>query len=934
MLSLIVKPTLFKECFLICSMKNETLLKALLISAAVSMIGVAASAQSGKISGRIFSSTDKSSIPQATVKLLGKDSTVKRSMLADSVGRFNFDGLAAGSYILQVQTLSFKDYNKAVTLPHTNKLLLDSVFMQPSYDALGGVVVAAKRAAVVIKNDTTEFSSSAFRVRKNGSVEDMLKKMPGVEVDKNGGVKAQGETVTQIYVDGKPFFGTDIKSVTQNFPADVIDKIQIIDKRSDQALATKVEDGVHEKIINVTLKKNRRKGVFGKDYAGFGTDSRYEAKANTNFFNNDRKISIIAGANNTGRNDNNNSGSDDANYDNWNGTMDNKQLKVNYADKFGKDFDFSAWAGYERNKNVRMQDVHRQNIFTDSSTYYSETNHNTSISNNYYTGLYFEYRPDTLTFVRFNEGASFNRYDYSSAAVFNTNLQDSSKFNDGNRQYSNTTKTPSINGQISYNHRFANSRRNIFISINNNINNSKAELYSISNNYFFPVDSSAYSLLLNQLQFNTNRSTRAGANVSYSEPLGERSTLNASYNYNYAINDVPRQVYNYDPVTALYNILNDTLSNHYNNYSYNHVLALNYNYGTKDIGFGAGMRWQNATIQSQPVGKDSAIEKSYNGWSPNLSFYSNGRGRRFNIYYSFNLQAPQATQLQPIIDNTNPLYVKLGNPGLKFAEVHSVRYNFNYYNSKKETGFNSNAGFSSIVNNIASSTTFDNTNGAQTTRPINTDGAYNWNAWFSYYSPIYLGKDKIKWNVNLFANAYKNSNMLNGDENVNQTNYSKVYLGLTYDSPKWIDFHTDFSLSRQSTEYSLQPDLNTTSYFVDVSPNLTIIPVTNTEINIDYDYRQTTGQAAGFNSTVNMLNADIVQYFGPKKAFWIKLKAYDLLNENVSIWRSISDNYIQDTRANVLSRFLLLSLNFRLNKFNSSNTANVNIPDDGGGTKM
>ncbi len=909
-------------------MKNEVLLKRIFIPFFATFFALVAQAQTGKISGRIFSSSNKDIVAQATVNLLGKDSAIKRSALADSSGNFAFDGLAAGQYILQVQSLSYQLLNKNIVLPHTGKLQLDSVFLQPSYGALGGVVISAKRATVVIKNDTTEFSAATFRVRKNGSVEDILKKMPGVEVDKNGGVKAQGETVTQIYVDGKPFFGTDIKSVTQNFPADVIDKIQIIDKRSDQALATKVEDGVHERIINVTLKKNSKRGVFGKDYAGFGTDNRYEAKANTNFFNNDKKISIIAGANNTGRNDNNNSGSDDASYDNWNGLLDNKQLKINYADKYGKNFDFSAWAGYERNKVARTQDIHRQNIFTDSSTFYSENNNSTSVSNNLYTGLYFEYRPDTLTFVRFNESAGYNKNDYNSSSLFNTNLQDSSKFNNGNRLYSNATTSPSANGQISYNHRFANSRRNIFINVNNNINTSRAQLYNISDNYFFPVDSAAYSLLLNQLQFNTSRTTRVGATVSYSEPLSEKSTFNASYNYNYSINDAPRQVFDFNSISQLYDILNDTLSNHYNNYSYNNAVSLNYNYGGKNTGFGAGMRWQNAVIQSRPVGKDSMYQQSYNGWAPNLSFYSNGKGRRFNIYYTFGLQAPQAYQLQPIVDNTNPLYIRLGNPGLKYAEVHTIRYNFNYYNSHTQTGFNSNAGFSQIVNNITNSTTFDNTNGSQITQPINTDGAYNWNAWFSYYSPIYFGKDKVKWNINLYTNAWRNINLLNGDQNVNQSNYEKVYLGLTYDTPKWMDFHTDFSLSRQATAYSLQPDLTTTSYYLDVSPNVTIIPVTNTEINIDYDYRQTTGQAAGFNTSVNMLNADIVQYFGAKKDFWVKLKAYDLLNENVSIWRSTSDNYIQDTRANVLSRFLLLSLNFRLNKFNSSNTANVDIPDD------
>lgn len=889
---------------------------------------VATYAQQGTIAGRVYSAATKQALPLAAVKLLGADSSIKRSGLTDSLGQFLFTGLQAGTFTLQVATLSYSTANKTVLLPHNGLKKLDSILLQPSYGALNSVTIISKRTAVLIKNDTTEFSSATFKVRKNGTVEDMFKKMPGVEVDKNGGIKAQGETVTQIYVDGKPFFGTDFKSVTQNFPADVIDKIQIIDKRSDQALATKVEDGVREKIINITLKKNRRRGVFGKDYLAGGTQGRYEGKTNTNFFNNDRKVSLIAGANNTGRSDNNNSGSDDASYNNWNGTTDNKQLKLNYADKYGKDFDFSAWAGYDRNKTVKQQLVNRQNIFTDSSTYYNEANRSTAISTNIYTGLYFEYRPDTLTVVRFNEGAGFNTYDNHSVASFNTNLADSTKINSGNRQSISHTNTPNVNGQISYNRRFANSRRNIFISLNNNINNSKSQLYNLSNNSFYPVDSTAYALLVNQLQYNTNRTTRVGATVSYSEPLAEKSSLNISYNYNYGINDIPKDVYGYNTLTKLYDLLNDTLSSHYNNHTYNNVVQLNYTYTGKNTGFGVGLRWQDAITQSQPQGKDTLYQQRYKGFSPNLSFYTNARGMRFNIYYSFGVQAPQAYQLQPLIDNSNPLYIKLGNPNLEYAEIHSVRYNLNYYNSHKETGFNSNAGFSSVVNNITNSTSFNGTSGSETTKPINTDGAYNWNAWFSFFSPIYLGKEKIKWNINFYANGYSNINLLNGTENINSSHYAKLSLGLNYDSKKWIDMSTDFSVSKQASDYSLQPYLSNNSYYVDVNPNITITPIANTEINIDYDYRQTTGQSAGFNTSVNMVNADITHYFGTKKAFWIKLKAYDLLNENVSVWRSTTDSYVQDTRANVLSRFLLLSLNFRLNKFISGNTANTDLPDD------
>ena len=208
--------------------------------------------------------------------------------------------------------------------------------MQPLYQELQSVVVTAKKPVVIIKTDTIEFVTSAFKTEKNATVEDIFKKIPGVEVNKNGTIKAMGEVVTQIYVDGKPFFGNDLKAVTQNFPADVIDKIEIIDKKNDQALETKVDDGSFERIINITLKKNSKKGVFGKDYIGYGASNRYEAKANANLFNDDEKLSAIAGLNNTGSYDG--SSTNNNNFSN----AENRQVKISYANKIRNNFDFSA----------------------------------------------------------------------------------------------------------------------------------------------------------------------------------------------------------------------------------------------------------------------------------------------------------------------------------------------------------------------------------------------------------------------------------------------------------------------------------------------------------------------------------------------------------------------------------------------------------------
>jgi hypothetical protein len=895
----------------------SSLFRSIFLVFAVWAIAAHGFGQAVKLQGGLFASGTIQPVAGASVHLFSaKDSTVKGIVLTDSAGKFVFNRIPLGSYRLQVEGLGFQPYTQQIRIKDRNRAFsIDSIFLQPNYEALGAVTVAARRPKVVVKTDTTEFSAAAVKVKKNGTVEDVFKKLPGLEVDKNGNVKAQGETVTQIYVDGKPFFGTDLKAVTQNFPADIIEKIQIIDKKSDQALATHVEDGKREKIINITLKKNRKRGVFGTDYIGYGTEQRYEARTNTNMFNNDRKISIVAAANNTGRVDNGSSTDDQSYYNTWNGITDNKQVKLNYADKIGKDFTFSAYGGYDRSSSKREQTINRQNIFADSSSNYFEQSVSKTINSNVYGGLYFEYRPDTLTFIKFNHSAGYAKNNYQYGSLFNSALSSGEKLNEGNRNNNNRSSSPSLNGEVSVNRRFRHSRRNIFFTFNDNIGNSNGRNLNLSDNYFYPVNADKYQQLLNQQQFNKSRSTNLGTGLSYSEPLGENSALNFSYNLNYGQNNTLKETYDFNDSTSAYDLVNDTLSNHFDNKNYNHVAGVTWNYSKKKSGFGLGLRWQNALTRSRSVDSSNVYQQTFSGIAPNLNYFYNTKSTRFNVFYNFSLRAPQATQLQPVVDNSNPLYIKLGNPDLKYASVHNIRYYFNYYNAKKERGFNSNASFSSIVNNIANNNTFNNNTGSQQSQPVNMDGAYNWNAWFSYFQPLFMGKDKLKWSVSLYANGSRNVNLLNGDENVNLNNYEKLFMGIIYDTPSWIDINTNLSISRQEGEYSLQSSLNTTSYYWSINPNIRFNPTSTTEITIDYDYRQTAGQAAGFNTTVNMLNADIVQYFSRKKDVWLKLKGFDLLNQNVNIWRSTGDNYIQDTRANVLSRFLLLSLNVRLNKF-------------------
>lgn len=872
----------------------------------ISFVSCVVRAQNYKVSGRVFSSVSKDAISSATIKLLSKDSAVLKITIADTLGYFSFINFNPGIYILKAEALSYFAAQEAIILTvSNNKLFYDSIFLQPSFPDLQGVTITAKRSPVVIKKDTTEFTAASFTSNKNATIEDVFKKIPGIEISKNGSVKAQGETVTQIYVDGKPFFGTDLKAVTQNFPADLIDKIQIIDKKSDQALATKVDDGSYERIINVTLKKNMRKGIFGKETVGYGTDERFAAKANANIFNNEKKISVIAYIDNIAPGDNSASNN-----------MANKQLKFSYANKFGNKFDLSTWAGVNENKKEIEQTTYRKNIFEDSSTNYFETNKTTAISKNIFAGLYFEYRPDSATVIRFNESSGINYNGFTSFTQFNTTSLNDDKINEGKIENNGSSESPFLNGQISYNRKLNAEGRNIFINFSNAINSNSCGSYNNFINDLFSTGTTE-SLLFNQYTNNNNRNKNIGTTINYTEPISLGNTLNFSYAYNSDDNDIAKEVFDYDTLSASYNLSNDSLNNHFLNNTTSHTTSANYNYNSRKTGFGLGIRWKQSLTQSRLSGKENRYQQNFTGFLPNISFYFGSKNKRLSVYYNSFIQTPQPYQLQPVIDNTNPLYIRSGNPYLKYVIVQMLKYNFKYYNAKKENGFNSSACFSTSANAIGTNIILNNATRQQLSEPVNTNGAYNFTTWLSYFQPLYFGSNKINWNINLTSTRSKLTNIFNGSENVTRSNSARILLGINYDTPEWIDARMNFSFSKQTNKYSLQHNLNSTSYYVTYNPNLVLKPFEFTQIVVEYNYNQTHSNTTNFINASSILNMSINQYFGCKKNVGIALKAYNLLNQINYSWVTYGDNFIQNTRINSLSRFLLFTIDYNIKKSGS-----------------
>jgi hypothetical protein len=872
----------------------------------------------GRISGVIVSDSARQKMSGATVTLVNaKDSSVEKMTASDSKGRFVLNELKSSSYYLIISEVGYNPLMKAVVLTEAKKEAdLDTLILTTKSNQLDTVSVVLMKMPVVVKTDTIEFNASSFKVKENDMTEGLLKKLPGIEIARDGSVTANGEKVTQVLVDGKPFFGNDPKMATQNLPAGIVDKVQVIDKRSEQSKITKVEDGQVEKVINITIKKDKKKGTFGRAYAGYGSNERYEAKLSLNHFNNKKKMALVASNNNTGRTDNSNGENEETSYyNNNNGINKVAQARITYSDEWGEKFSLHGNFGYNYNGNVTEQVRNRQTILEDSTNFYYEENQSWRKRSGFNGGIGFEWEPDTITSITFNQSSNLYRSSSEAASLFNSSLSSKRKINEGNRLNRNASKTPSFNGNMTISRQFKKPRRGIFLNINDNINSNLNDNFSISNNYFYPLTEPQYDRLLNQFINSNNRSAAINSSISYNEPLSKKSSLRLSYTYNYSKNNTLRETFDFNNLSSVYDLFNDSLSSDFDNYTKTSSVGINYNYAIKKGNLSVGTTWQNNKTKTVALLKDSVYRQSFSGLVPYLSFNTSGKGKRLNVNYNFSARPPQAYQLQPVIDNSNPLYLRLGNPNLTYSTSHNLSVGLFWFDQKKGWNINANGNINTVVNNISTSTIYDKTTGVQISIPVNVNGVYYSYARIYYSRPVKFLSKGSRWFVNSNLNFSRNVNLLNYEKNTSHSSTKFINTGLSVEVKEVASLSLSCNINSQSVTYSLKEEQNNKTNRYGVDADLRLTPNKTSDINISWGFYKNSGSLAGFNKQVNMVDLDITQYFDKKKTWWLKLKVYDLLQQNVNVYRYSGENFIEDVQTNGLGRFYLLSLNYKLNKF-------------------
>lgn len=945
-------------------------------------------AQTIEIKAKVVDKADNTPlIGVGTSLILISSSNKKVGALTDTNGVFKFSVSEKGTYTLNLSYIGYQDFTKQIRIDKS--INLGTIEMLTSTQVLNEVTVAGKQVRVEQKGDTLSYNAGAYKVNQDASAEDLIKKMPGVTIE-NGQVKAQGEAVKKVMLDGKEFFGDDAMMALKNLPAEIIDKVQVFDRMSEQAQFTGFNDGNTDKTINITTKSGKSNGQFGKVYGGYGTDDRYSTGGNVNYFKKDQRISVIGMSNNinqqnfasedllgvlgTNANTGGNRGgggnggggnSGDFLTNQQNGITGTNAIGINYTDNWGKKIKFTGSYFFNQTGNENLTNISR--VITAGRTLnqlYDEIRTTNNQNYNNRINLRFDYTIDKKNSILFTPRISFQGNSSSSIVNGKTSFGDSpiNEINTNNLRNSNGFR---LGGDLMFRHKFAKFGRTISINfnLNNNTNNRNDTLKSL-NKFFSP----SRLVNINQAIDNDTESDAYGLRISYTEQIKKKGQLEMSYQLGVTNSNTDRKTLNFSQAENSYSLLDTNLTNQFENQYLNNRIGLSFRvggFGGGDFGGGMGGRGnysggfggqgnvpnpnqrnqQLPQIQNQPklsygfgfniqnaqlVGNQLyprifKTDVSFNNLLPNANIrYQFNKSSNIRLFYRTQTVAPTIAQLQNVVDNSNQLFFRTGNPNLKQEYSHSLNLRFNTTNLQKAITFfafvNANLTNDNITNAtfVASKDTLINgillRRGGQLSKPVNLDGNYNISSFLSLGLPVTLIKSNLNFNGGL--RYVKTPGLINNLRN-NSNNYV-LSGGLTLSSNinENIDFTAtymaNYNIVKNEAAFS---NLDNNFYFHTVNFNFNYQSkkgfITNTLLN-QYLY---TGLSDGFNQNFTLCNLSFGQKLFAKQRGELKVTIFDIFGQNNSITRNITETYIEDVRSLVLTRYFMFTFTYNIRNF-------------------
>jgi hypothetical protein len=897
------------------------------------------------IKGVIADSVEHVNLGNTSVAVLeAKDSILVKFTLAADNGTFNITGLGKGKFILLVAYPDYADYTEQFTLDSANQVHdFGNISMSPKMRLLKEVMIKGTASQMKIKGDTTEFNAKAFVIQPNATVEDLLKQLPGITVDKNGKITAEGQTVTKVLLDGEEFFGDDPTLVTRNIRADMVDKIQLYDKKSDQAAFTGVDDGKTEKTINVKLRADKNTGTFGKFQAGDGQEGIYQGEALFNFFKSKEKFSVYGTIGNNGKvglgfEDEQKYGTGDQLSFTDNGininTQSSDDLDVFGGIYSGQGFPLAQTAGvhYDAkwdddkrsvNANYKVgfisidgtngaltQNNIPGNIFNSSS---DQNYHNTMFRQK--LSFVYETKLDTSSNLKISIDGTFKHIitdnNYTSSDSLNNAL-----VNSGTRQLNNTADQRAFNGSAFYTHKFHKPGRTLSFLVSEEYSQSQANGYLKSNINFYNAQQQVDSTQnINESKTNNLQSNLFNTNLTYSEPFTTELTLVINYGVGVNHASADRNTFNASPL-GVYNLLDSAYSSNYTfNQFLNHAGAI-LNYKKGKLIFNFGTRVTDDQFHQIDNFTGNLIDRTFIDWAPQARLqYRFSPQKSFTIAYNGTTKQPTLEQLQPVATNNDPLNIILGNPGLTPSFTNTFNINYRSYKVLTDQFFGVYGNYSFVTNPIVNHINY-NTVGQSVSQYFNLPGkaTTNFNAGMNFGRKFQsLGGLNAGVGINVNGNTsynYTNDSLnmsknlvLNPSVNLGMYKEQKIQLGLNVGPTYTI------------SQTSLQPNINNNGWGALGSIDGTIYLPGKFEVGTYSDY-QYNAATASFHQNFSkfLLNLFITKNFLKDNRLSIELWGNDLLNQNSGFSRNAQANLVTQTTYNTLKRYYMLTINYNFTK--------------------